>query len=481
MKKEQIRRSVLHLFAIIAVGILLTGGEVQAQIPSLKTSIINGAAETDITGNPINAHGGGFLKIGNYYYLIGENRQKDVLVSCYRSTDLINWEFRGDLLTRSSDSELKNANLERPKVIYNETTKKFVMWMHYELSSDYSYARAAVATSDDIEKPFTYLKSFQPLDNMSRDCNLYKDTDGKAYFISSTRENRDMNLYELTKDYLSIKSKTGTFWVDAQREAPAIMKRGYYYFIMTSFCTGWEPNQAKYAWSESLSGPWSGLKDIGSPTSYNSQPTFILPIEGEKTTSYIYVGDRWDPALYSNSRSIYLPLTFENDTTMKMDWVKKVMPNLVTGELLTQDEPQHQVRIKSKWSGEYLSLKKNQDSTTNVAAYKLGYLQPNLRWEIFPSNKELVRIKHVQTGKFLEAEENNQTRLSEEKKSDLQLWKEIRQKDGWCKLINKATGKALTIERSNSRKTELLYTSDYSKESDANYDKQDFLLAPVYE
>jgi len=71
--------------------------------------------------------------------------------------------------------------------------------------------------------------------------------------------------------------------------------------------------------------------------------------------------------------------------------------------------------------------------------------------------------------------------LSEEKKSDLQLWKEIRQKDGWCKLINKATGKALTIERSNSRKAELLYTSDNSKESDANYDKQDFLLAPVYE
>jgi len=481
MKKEQMHRSFLYFIAIIAFGVLSTGVKIQAQVPSLKTAIINGAAETDIKGNPINAHGGGFLKIGNYYYLIGENRQKDVLVSCYRSTDLINWEFRSDLLTRNSDPELNNANIERPKVIYNETTKKFVMWMHYELRSDYSYARAAVATSDDIEKPFTYLNSFQPLDNMSRDCNLYKDTDGKAYFISSTRENRDMNLYELTKDYLSIKLKVGTLWVDAQREAPAIMKRGNYYFIMTSYCTGWEPNQAKYAWSGSLAGPWSELKDIGSPTSYNTQPTFILPIVGKETTSYMYVGDRWDPTLYSNSRTIYLPLVFENDTTMKMDWVKKVIPNLVTGELLTQKEPDYQIRIKSKWSGEYLSLQNNQGNTTNVTAYKLGYLQPNLRWEIYPSDNELVRIKHVQTGKFLEAEENNQTKLSEEKKSDLQLWKEIRQKDGWSKLINKATGKALTIERSDNTKVELLYTSEYSKVHDANYDKQGFLLAPVYE
>ena len=481
MKKKQRRKSFLHFFAIIATGMLLTGLKVQDPIPLKKTTIINGAVETDINGNPLNAHGGGFLKVGKFYYLIGENRQKNVLVSCYRSTDLINWEFRGDLITRSSDPELANANIERPKVIYNELTKKYVMWMHYEVRSNYGLARAAVATSDDIEKPFKYINSFRPLDNMSRDCNLYKDTNDKAYFISSTRENRDMNLYELTNDYLGIKLKVGTFWIDAQREAPVIMKRGNYYFIMTSFCTGWEPNQAKYAYSKSLWGPWSGLKNIGSPTTYNTQPAFILPIQGKKTTNYLYVGDRWDPSQYSNSRSVYLPLTFLNDSTMKMDWVKKITPDLVSGELLTQNEPQNQIRIKSKWSSQYLSIQRNQDSTSFIAEYKLGYSLPNLRWEIYHYDNEHIKIKNVQTGKYIEEIENNKTRLSENKNSDTQLWKEIRQKDGWIKLVNKATGKALTIDRPKNKKDELLYTTDYSDKYDANYDKQGFLLAPVYE
>jgi hypothetical protein len=481
MKKEKKSRSFLHFLTIIVTGFLLSGVKAQDQIPSIKTSIINGAFQTDTQGNPLNSHGGGILKVGHYYYLIGENRTNDILVSCYRSLDLVNWEFRGDLLTRSSNPELANANIERPKVIYNEFTKKFVMWMHYEIRSNYSFARAAVATSSDIEKPFVYLRSFQPLNNMSRDCNLYKDDDGKAYFISSTRENRDMNLYELTNDYLDVKLKVATLWVDAQREAPAIMKRGKYYFILSSFCTGWEPNQAKYSYSKLLSGPWSGLKDIGSPTTYNTQPTFILPVHGKKTTTYIYLGDRWDPSKYSNSTYIYLPLIFKNDTTIKMDWVKIITPDLESGEVLTKDESQHQYRIKSKWSGEYLSIQLNQDSTTDITEYKLGYLQPNLRWEVCPYEKDLIKIKHVQSGKYIEAVENNKTKLSEIRITDSQLWKEIRQKDGWCKLVNKATGKALTIERPKNRNVELLYTSDYSDKYDANYDKQGFLLAPVYE
>jgi hypothetical protein len=108
-------------------------------------------------------------------------------------------------------------------------------------------------------------------------------------------------------------------------------------------------------------------------------------------------------------------------------------------------------------------------------------LQPNLRWEVCPYEKDLIKIKHVQSGKYIEAVENNKTKLSEIRKTDSQLWKEIRQKDGWCKLVNKATGKALTIERPKNRNVELLYTSDYSDKYDANYDKQGFLLAPVYE
>ena len=256
-----------------------------------------------------------------------------VLVSCYRSTDLINWEFRGDLLTRQSNPELANANIERPKVIYNEQTKKFVMWMHYEISTDYSYARAAVAVSDDIEKPFTYLKSFRPFGNMSRDCTLFKDTDGSAYFLSAARENYDMMVYKLTDDYLDTKEHLLTLWPGGHREAPALVKRGDYYFMITSGCTGWAPNQAKYAYAKSIRGPWSDLTDIGNSTTFDSQSTYILPIEGNETTSYLYVGDRWDGNHYFNSRYIFLPLTFKGKTALELNWKDSIVPDLKSGRI----------------------------------------------------------------------------------------------------------------------------------------------------
>lgn len=320
-----------QFIALILIAFLAVNS--YAQNSAARKSITNGLDFTDTQGNIINAHGGGLLKVGKYYYWVGENRRKDVLVSCYRSKDLLNWEFRGDLLTRQSHPELDKANIERPKVIYNEKTKQFVMWMHYEYGTDYSYARAAVATSPDIEKPFTYLKSFRPFNNMSRDCTLYKDTDGSAYFFSSARENYDMMMYKLTDDYTDAQEQIATLWPGGHREAPAIVKRGSYYFFITSGCTGWAPNQAKYAYAKSIGGPWSELINIGDGTTFNTQSTYLLPVEGNKTTSYLYIGDRWDGKQYFHSKYIFLPLTFLNDSTMELKWVEKIRPNVKTGEI----------------------------------------------------------------------------------------------------------------------------------------------------
>ena len=319
-----------HLLLCLLVLFLLS----ETGIAGNKASyILSGTKMVDSRGNVINAHGGGFLKQGEYYYWIGENRRNGVFVSCYRSSDLINWEFRGDLLTKNSHPQLDKANIERPKIIYNSTTRQFVMWMHYEYGGDYSFARAAVAVSPDLENPFRFIKSFRPLGNMSRDCTLYKDTDGTAYFFSSARENYDMIQYELTDDYLDIRTQIATLWPGGHREAPALFKRGDYYFMITSGCTGWAPNQAKYAFSKKITGPWSDLKDIGDKTTYKSQPTFVLPLDGNKTFSYIYVGDRWDGENYYNSTYVFLPLVFVNDSTPVLKWASAISPNLKSGKI----------------------------------------------------------------------------------------------------------------------------------------------------
>jgi len=105
----------------------------------------------DTNGNLLQAHGGGICEYNGYYYWFGENRDGDILVSCYRSTNFKDWEFRNHILRRSTHSELADANIERPKVIYNPQTNQFIMWAHKELSSDYSQARACVAVCNTID------------------------------------------------------------------------------------------------------------------------------------------------------------------------------------------------------------------------------------------------------------------------------------------------------------------------------------------
>src|SRR5512145_1298541 len=108
---------------------------------------------------------------------------------------------------------------------------------------------------------------------MSRDDTLFKDDDGKAYFLSAANENADLVLYELSADYLTIARQVTILWAGAKREAPAVFKSNGRYFLITSACTGWDPNQAQYAWATSMAGPWSARANLGNGTTYDSQST----------------------------------------------------------------------------------------------------------------------------------------------------------------------------------------------------------------
>jgi len=273
-------------------------------------SLINAIQWADTSGNPIQAHGGGMIKVGTYYYWFGENRDDTGHfkgVSCYRSTDLVNWTYIRDVLTKNSASELNYSWVERPKVMYNASTGQFVMWMHWEDGVNYGQARAAVAYCSTVDGNYTYQGSFRPLSGqgitdhgidgyMSRDCSVFVDTDGTGYFISAANENADLMLYKLTADYKRIDSLVAKLFAGSKREAPCLFKRGNYYFLLTSGCTGWSPNQAMYSVSSSLSSGWSNLTNIGDGNTFYSQPAFVIPVQGTSSTTYLYTGDRWGGA-----------------------------------------------------------------------------------------------------------------------------------------------------------------------------------------
>ncbi|GGQ71627.1 RICIN domain-containing protein [Streptomyces asoensis] len=330
------RRAYTTLLALclVLIGALATAGPAQAA----SVTVANGTQFTDGSGSPLHAHGGGVLKVGSYYYWFGEDRNADNTfrsVDAYRSTDLKNWEFRNRVLTQSSDPELAAANIERPKVMYNAATGKFVMWMHKENGTDYSEARAAVAVSDTVDGDYAWQGSFRPLgQHMSRDITVFVDSDGAGYMVSAARENYDLQIYRLTADYTGVASLVADPWHGGHREAPALFKRGGVYFMLTSGATGWSPNQQQYATSTSLAGPWTAMTDVGDSTAFGSQTAYVLPVQGTSGTSYLYLGDRWGNSFggtVNDSRYVWLPLTFPTATSLSMSWAPEVTVDTAAG------------------------------------------------------------------------------------------------------------------------------------------------------
>ncbi|OKO99981.1 hypothetical protein PENSUB_8198 [Penicillium subrubescens] len=293
----------------------------QGSLASLQ--IVPGGSWTSAgTNQHVQAHGGGIVEVDSVYYWIGENKLNGSAfqsVNCYSSTNLVEWTFVGELLSLQSSGDLGPSRIvERPKVIYNDATSKWVMWMHID-SSSYGEAKTGVATGSSICGKYNYLGSFQPLGFQSRDMGLFKDDDGSAYLLSEDRPN-GLRIDRLTDDYTNVTSNT-YLWSE-HIEAPAMYKKNGVYFMFGSQLTGWSTNDNKYSTATSLSGPWSSWANFA-PTgtnTYNSQTTFILGVG----PNVMYMGDRWLSSNLMASTYIWLPLTLSGRSaslTNEDSWV----------------------------------------------------------------------------------------------------------------------------------------------------------------
>ncbi len=308
-------------------------------------TISNPWSPKDRNGEKLHAHGGQILYENGYYYWIGENRTGRNRVSVYKSRDFLVWEKRGGLTLDAVTDRLtfpnrdvrleialpgnKNpagCNIERPKVVYCGKTGKYVMWMHWERPADYSQARCAVAFSDRIDGDYVYSGSFSPGGVMSRDCTLFQDDDGECYFISATNNNKDLNIYRLTDDYLDIEEFVGTVYPGQCREAPVVFKRNGRYYMITSGCTGWTPNQGGYGTSDDIAGNWSHLENFGDVTTYGSQPTWVF-YSGDE---WYYLGDRWGGAgenYHDSSYTVYT-IDFNDEGSMCLKFQDELELNI---------------------------------------------------------------------------------------------------------------------------------------------------------
>lgn len=290
-------------------------------------------------------------------------------IMCYSSKNLTDWNNEGAVLpvvlNDSTSDIVQGCVMERPKVIYNEKTKKFVMWFHLELKGKgYAAARSAVAVSDSPTGPFKYIRSERinpgvlPFDmddtqramldtldaekykewwtpmwyeaihkglfvkrdlqggQMARDMQLFVDEDGKAYHIYSSEDNLTLQIAELSDDYLTHTGKYVRMAPAGHNEAPAIFKKSDgTYWMITSGCTGWDPNEARMFSTPSIWGPWTQhpnpCRGEKSEITFGGQSTYVLPLPGKKD-AFIFMADIWRAKHPSDSRYIWLPVQFEN-------------------------------------------------------------------------------------------------------------------------------------------------------------------------
>lgn len=316
-------------------------------------------------GRHVNAHGGMILVVDSTYYWYGEHRgdgqpgngQKGV--SLYTSKDLRNWHNAGIVLSvvEEEGHPLEaGCTIERPKVVYNPKTGKYVMWFHHELKGrGYAAAQAAVAVADRPEGPFTFLRSGRvnpgvwpanlseedrnmPWDpdmawwtepwyeqlrhgsfvkrdfeggQMSRDMTIYVDNDGTAYHIYSSEDNLTLQIAELDDTYTRHTGKYIRLQSGGHNEAPTIFEHDGAYWMITSGCTGWAPNAARLLRANSVMGNWVLLpnpaRGEGAETTFLSQGTYVMKL-GDNFT---FMADRWTPDNLGDSRHLWLRIHFD--------------------------------------------------------------------------------------------------------------------------------------------------------------------------
>jgi hypothetical protein len=292
-----------------------TGGTSTGGAATGSVTIDPGSVWNDTQGKAIQAHGEGIINVGGTYYWLGEDKTNGASfqnVKCYSSTDLKNWAFVNNVLTQQASGDLgPNRIIERPHVIYNSFTSQFVMYMHVDNSS-YTDRKAGVATCSSVCGSYSYRGSVKPLGRDSLDDTLFQDgTIG--YFLSEDRTNAKLQIYQLSADYLTVSSLVATL---PQYESPAAVKIGSTYFVFGSHLTGWATNDNQYTTASSMAGPWAAWKSFApsGTNTCNSQVTFILPVTGTSTTTYVFLGDRWNSNNLTDSRYIWEPLTINGNT-----------------------------------------------------------------------------------------------------------------------------------------------------------------------
>ena len=360
MKKNILIILIIALLVVLLVVIVVT--KVSTTVGVTNATINNTIHWLDTSGEPIKAQGGNIIKAGNYYYMVGVDFPSTGTVpttdyagynavKVYRSTDLVNWEFRRNVIypgvsgwpTTLTDS---TKWVGRPSILYNESTNKYVLITHME-------GVMVSAMSDTPDGFYTYAKTMtlpKGVNGAPNDISCFKDGD-EGYFVANMDHQQGARIaaiLKLTPDYLDFHSQIFRDSVAYETEAYHLVKKGDLWYWFASGLYYWHSTPTSYRTSTSLEGPWGAYQFVDTNPyqpimwdkldSFNTQHDFIIPVTGTQETTYVYFGDTYSQYTgIGNRYNAAFPMTW-NSTVPVLNGYEQWQINTATGTWSGVDE-----------------------------------------------------------------------------------------------------------------------------------------------
>ena len=118
--------------------------------------------EKDIDGYH-GMHPDTFMWYGEHDHFPGPGQVAGAVMAC-STQDFVTWTYKGAMIHYSNLTDMVNGptgslHVEKPKVLYNNSTEKYVMWMIVD-NGLRELGMAGVAVSDYPDGPFEFARSW---------------------------------------------------------------------------------------------------------------------------------------------------------------------------------------------------------------------------------------------------------------------------------------------------------------------------------
>ena len=334
----------LKLFLTLVLSLALSpiaAGERDAHSRGEEKKIVNDIFWDTVDGRPIYSQGGGIFRYPDaetgemHYYWYGVRYAEAAryredpsvtwprctfeAVTCYRSDNLVDWTFVGDVLTREEVDKYGRAGwVGRMGVAYLPEWNKYVLLVQHDNG-------VLFALSDKPDGHFTWhrritMEKIIGTPNTG-DQTVFVDEDtGKSYLIYSYGRGRNriyVSEIGVRDGRVALLDCTQVF-KGAGREGNCLFKYKGRYYICASNLYGWDSSFAYYLVADDIRGPYEPVNDMqimpGCADDYAhiTQTGFFYTLRGTHQETVLYCGDRWaDFAGNGLGYNQWCPLSFD--------------------------------------------------------------------------------------------------------------------------------------------------------------------------